>query len=103
MKRDSTSAGKPGLSRRAFRWPVERPPIRPGTRRNREDLGLHRGMRLCRTSLQGSRSSPAASAGDAIVPSTSCKLVEQTVQPGMTVSAGARLHGVSPSLLFKWS
>jgi transposase len=29
-------------------------------------------------------------------------LVEATLQPGMTVSAAARLHGVSPSLLFKW-
>ncbi len=29
-------------------------------------------------------------------------LVEQTLQSGMTVSAVARLHGVSPSLLFKW-
>ena len=29
-------------------------------------------------------------------------LVEQTMQPGMTVSAVARLHGVSPSLLFGW-
>lgn len=29
-------------------------------------------------------------------------LVEETMQPGMTVSAVARLHGVSPSLLFKW-
>jgi transposase len=29
-------------------------------------------------------------------------LVEATLQPGMTVSAVARLHGVSPSLLFKW-
>ena len=29
-------------------------------------------------------------------------LVEETMQPGMTVSAIARLHGVSPSLLFKW-
>ena len=29
-------------------------------------------------------------------------LVEQTMHPGMTVSAVARLHGVSPSLLFKW-
>ncbi len=28
-------------------------------------------------------------------------LVEATLQPGMTVSAVARLHGVSPSLLFK--
>ena len=24
------------------------------------------------------------------------------MQPGMTVSAVARLHGVSPSLLFQW-
>lgn len=30
------------------------------------------------------------------------QLVEETMQPGMTVSAIARLHGVSPSLLFKW-
>jgi transposase len=29
-------------------------------------------------------------------------LVEETMQPGMTVSAVARLHGVSPSLLFGW-
>ena len=30
------------------------------------------------------------------------RLLEQTMQPGMTVSAVARLHGVSPSLLFQW-
>ena len=30
------------------------------------------------------------------------RLVEQAMQPGMTVSAIARLHGVSPSLLFQW-
>jgi len=30
------------------------------------------------------------------------RLIEQTMQPGMTVSAVARLHGVSPSLLFQW-
>jgi transposase len=30
------------------------------------------------------------------------RLVEQTMQAGMTVSAVARLHGVSPSLLFGW-
>ena len=30
------------------------------------------------------------------------RLVEQTMQPGMRVSAVARLHGVSPSLLFQW-
>jgi transposase-like protein len=29
------------------------------------------------------------------------RLVEETIQPGMTVSAVARRHGVSPSLLFK--
>ncbi len=29
-------------------------------------------------------------------------LVEATMQPGMTVSAVARINGVSPSLLFKW-
>ncbi|MDB5381021.1 MAG: transposase [Rhodospirillales bacterium] len=30
------------------------------------------------------------------------RLVEQTMQPGLTASAVARLHGVSPSLLFQW-
>ncbi len=30
------------------------------------------------------------------------RLIEQTMQPGMTVSAVARMHGVSPSLLFGW-
>ena len=30
------------------------------------------------------------------------RLVEETMQPGMTVSAVAWLHGVSPSLLFGW-
>ena len=29
-------------------------------------------------------------------------MVEETMQAGMTVSAVARLRGVSPSLLFKW-
>ena len=29
-------------------------------------------------------------------------LVDATMQPGVTVSAVARQHGVSPSLLFKW-
>jgi transposase len=29
-------------------------------------------------------------------------LVDAAMRPGMTVSAVARLHGVSPSLLFKW-
>ena len=30
------------------------------------------------------------------------RLVEETMQPGMTVSAVTRLHGISPSLLFQW-
>ena len=30
------------------------------------------------------------------------RLVEQTMQPGMTVSAVAQLCGVAPSLLFQW-
>ena len=30
------------------------------------------------------------------------RLVEETATPGMTVSSVARLHGVSPSLLFQW-
>jgi transposase len=30
------------------------------------------------------------------------RLVEQTMQPSMTVSAVARLYGVAPSLLFQW-
>lgn len=30
------------------------------------------------------------------------RLVEETMLPGMTVSAVARLNGVSPSLLFNW-
>ncbi len=29
-------------------------------------------------------------------------LVEETMQPGMTILADARLRGVSPSLRFKW-
>jgi transposase len=30
------------------------------------------------------------------------RLVEPTMQPGMTVSAVARLYGIAPSLLFQW-
>src|SRR5689334_3183237 len=30
------------------------------------------------------------------------RLVEETMQPGMTVSAVARQHGITPSLLFNW-
>ena len=29
-------------------------------------------------------------------------LIEESMQPGMTISAVARMHGVSPSLLFNW-
>src|SRR4028118_1860904 len=35
-------------------------------------------------------------------PEEKVRLVEGTTRPGMTVSAVARLHGVSPSLLFGW-
>jgi transposase len=30
------------------------------------------------------------------------RLVEETLEPGMSVSFVARRHGISPSLLFKW-
>jgi transposase-like protein len=30
------------------------------------------------------------------------RLVEETLEPGMSVSFVARKHGISPSLLFKW-
>ena len=30
------------------------------------------------------------------------RLVEETLQPGMSVSFVARKHGISPSLLFNW-
>ena len=30
------------------------------------------------------------------------RFVEETMQPGMTVSAVARIYGLSPSLLFGW-
>jgi transposase len=30
------------------------------------------------------------------------RLVEETLEPGMSVSFVARKHGVSPSLLFRW-
>lgn len=30
------------------------------------------------------------------------RLVEEASQPGMTVSAVARKHGISPSLIFRW-
>ncbi len=41
---------------------LERPLFRPDTKRNHEDLGLHLGMRLCRTTRPALKSSPAASA-----------------------------------------
>jgi site-specific recombinase XerC len=37
---------------RRHEMPVEQPPIRPDTGRNREGLGLRLGMRLCRTTLR---------------------------------------------------
>ena len=53
---------------------VERPLFRPGTRRNREGLGVSLGMRLCRTTLHALRSSPAASVAAATAPSRSSHL-----------------------------
>ncbi|WP_310662206.1 transposase, partial [Klebsiella pneumoniae] len=29
-------------------------------------------------------------------------IIQQTMEPGMNVSHVARLHGIQPSLLFKW-
>jgi transposase len=77
---------------------VDWPPIRPDRRPSPDGLGI----RPCRSPSNASKSSPAASAAGAILPRNKVRLVEQTMQPGMTVSAVARLHGVSPSLLFQW-
>jgi transposase len=30
------------------------------------------------------------------------RMVQETFQPGMTLSQVARVHGISPSLLFRW-
>ena len=81
---------------------MERPPFRPDTWRNPEDLGLRLGMRLCPTIptrieiITGRERRRRYSANEKLA------LVDATMQPGMTVSAVARQHGVSPSLLFKW-
>jgi hypothetical protein len=44
------------------------PPIRPDTRRSPEGLGASLGVRLCRSPSNASKSSAAASAGDATLP-----------------------------------
>ena len=56
----------PGSAR--FNLPA---PFRADRWRNPEDLGLRLGMRLCRTNPNTLKSSPAASAGGAMVPSRS--------------------------------
>lgn len=35
-------------------------------------------------------------------PQKKIAIIQQTMEPGMTVSHVARLHGIQPSLLFKW-
>lgn len=35
-------------------------------------------------------------------PQEKIAIIQQTMEPGMTVSHVARLHGIQPSLLFKW-
>ncbi|HBE4837259.1 TPA: transposase, partial [Escherichia coli] len=35
-------------------------------------------------------------------PQEKITIIQQTMEPGMTVSHVARLHGIQPSLLFKW-
>ncbi|PZP41275.1 MAG: hypothetical protein DI601_21790 [Azospirillum brasilense] len=58
--------------RNGLRWrDVEWPPIRPDTGRSHEGLGLRLGIRLCRTIRRALKSSPAASAGAATMPSRS--------------------------------
>ena len=70
--------------------------------RNAEGLCFRLVIRLCPTILAVLKSLPAMSTATAILPMRRSPLVEAAMQPGMTVSAVARLHGVSPSLLFKW-
>ncbi len=36
------------------------------------------------------------------IPQEKIAIIQQTMEPGMTVSHVARLHGIQPSLLFKW-
>ena len=35
-------------------------------------------------------------------PQEKIAIIQQTMEPGMNVSHVARLHGIQPSLLFKW-
>ncbi len=35
-------------------------------------------------------------------PQEKIAIIQQTMEPGMTVSHVARLHGIQPNLLFKW-
>lgn len=35
-------------------------------------------------------------------PQKKIAIIQQTMEPGMTVSHVARLHGIQPNLLFKW-
>ena len=81
---------------------MERPPIRPDTWRNREGLGVRLGMRLCRTTPERVEIITGRERRRRYSAEQKLALVEETMQPGMTVSAVARLHGVSPSLLFNW-
>ncbi len=36
-------------------------------------------------------------------PQEKITIIQQTMEPSMTVSHVARLHGIQPSLLFKWN
>src|SRR5689334_24231618 len=77
------------------------PPIGPDRWRNAEDLGVGLGIRLCRTMprvvlMTGRERRRRYTAEQKL------RLVEETMQPGMTVSAVARQHGITPSLLFNW-
>ncbi len=36
-------------------------------------------------------------------PQEKIAIIQQSMEPGMSVSHVARLHGIQPSLLFKWS
>ena len=78
------------------------PPIRPDTGRSPEDLGL----RLRHTPMPNDPTQVEIITGRERRRRYSAEhklgLVEETMQPGMTVSAVARLQGVSPSLLFGW-
>ena len=90
-----------GHSATSFVVPTGRLPIRPDTWRNAEDPGLRLGMRLCPT-IRPRRNDHWPRASASVFCNEKLALVDATLQPGMTVSAAARQHGVSPSLLFKW-